>query len=112
MPFEPVKSLGGGDEIDAGVAERGGFGGAGDAREFLEAVEEFFAGFAHLPVRLDAENAMAVFEEELAKQARPGADVRDDMVRAQPALDAQEIKHRRGIAGTGLLSQLFLKNGH
>src|SRR6266481_4164282 len=100
MPFEPVKSLGGGDEIDAGVAQRGGFGGAGDAREFLEAVQEFFAGFTHLPIRLDAENAMAVFEEQLAKQAGPGADVRDDMVRAQPALDAQEIKHRRGIAGT------------
>ena len=39
LPFEPVKSLAGGDEIDAGVAERGGFGGAGNACEFLEAVQ-------------------------------------------------------------------------
>src|SRR6266567_2245342 len=99
LGFEPVKSLGGGDEIDSRVAKRGGFGGGSDADEVLKIAQEFLAGLAHFGVWFDAEDAVAVFKEEFAEDACAGADVGDDMVGAQAAIRAQKIQHGRGVAG-------------
>ncbi len=67
---EPVEGLAGGHEVDACVIERGGFGGAVDAGEAVVRGEIFFARQAHRFVGLDAEDAIAVFQEEFAQESR------------------------------------------
>src|SRR5580704_7511772 len=65
---EPMEGLAGGDEIDACVIEGGGFGGSVDAGEAVVGSQIFFACLAHGFVGLDAEDAIAIFEEEFAQK--------------------------------------------
>src|SRR6266852_5985447 len=97
--LEPVEGLAGGDEVDAGVVEGGGFGGAFDAGEAVVGGEIFFAGLAHVFVGFDTVDAIAIFEEELAEKAGAGTDVGNDVTGAKSAFDAQEFEQRGGVAG-------------
>src|SRR5271154_5495778 len=76
---EPVERLASGDKIYARVIERGGFRGALDACKTVIRGKIFFACLAHCFVGFDAEDAVAIFQEELAQETRAGADVGDHM---------------------------------
>src|SRR5579884_1486924 len=95
---EPMKRLAGRDEIDCGAGQRSGFGRAIDTQEIGERGEKLFARGAHVRIRLDAKNAVAVLEKEFGKKARAGTDVRNDVLSTQTAFLAQQIQQRRGIA--------------
>ena len=82
---EPVEGLAGDDEVYAVVREGGGFGGGGDAGEAGGVAKFLFAGGAHGVVGLDAEDGVAVLQEEAGEQAGAGADVCDDGVGAEGA---------------------------
>ena len=82
---EPVEGLAGGDEVDAEVGEGGCFGGGVDGGEAREVAEVLFAGGAHVGVGLDAEDGVAVVEEEACEEAGAGADVGDDGVGREEA---------------------------
>jgi hypothetical protein len=94
-----MESLASSDKVHAGVIERGGFGGAVDAGEAVVGGEIFFAGLAHFFVGLDAENAVAVFQEEFAEETSAGADVGDDVAGFEEALGAEDVADAGGIAG-------------
>ena len=66
-----MKSLAGGDETDAGIAERGGFRGAIDADEARVSGKIFFAGLAHFLVGFHAEDGVAIFQEQLGEKPVP-----------------------------------------
>ena len=76
----------------------GGFGGAVDAGETVVRGEIFFACFAHFFVGLDAEDAIAVFEEEFAEEAGAGTDIGDDVAGFEAALGAEKVADASGIA--------------
>src|SRR2546422_2995608 len=61
-------------------------------------MQKLFAGLAHLLIGFHAEDAIAIFEEQLAEKARAGADVGDNVAGAQATFCAQKIEHGRGIA--------------
>ena len=61
--FEPVEGLAGGDKVDAGIDERGGFGRALHAGEAVVGGEIFLAGPAHFGIWLDTVNAIAIPQE-------------------------------------------------
>jgi hypothetical protein len=63
-----MKGLARGHEIDAGIIEGSGLGGAIYARKAIVGSEVFFAGLAHGFIRLDAKNAVAVFEKDFAEK--------------------------------------------
>jgi len=93
-----MEGLAGGDKVDGGITERGGFGGAFDAAEAVVGGEILFAGAAHFGIRFHAVDAIAVLEEQLAEKPGAGANVRDDVAGAQATFRAQEIEHGRGVA--------------
>ena len=58
--------------------------------------EQTFARRAHLGVRLDAVNGVAIFEQPLAENPRARTDVRDDGIRRQTRNRARNIEHSGG----------------
>src|SRR5712664_1594118 len=97
--LEPVKGLSGGDEINASVVERGGFGGAFNAGEAIVGGEIFFAGLPHVLIGLNAVDAIAIVQEKLAQKAGAGADVGNHMAGAKAAFGAQKVEQRGRVAG-------------
>src|SRR5690349_9266334 len=97
--FEPMEGLAGGDKVDAGIAERSGFGGALDAGEAVVGGETLFASAAHLGIRFHAVNAIAFFQEQFAEEPGAGTDIGDDVAGAQAAFRTQDIEHGWGIDG-------------
>jgi hypothetical protein len=57
------------------------------------------AGLSHLPVRLDPDDAVAVLKEQLAQDARSGANVRDDGGAREPAFCLEEIQDSTWVRG-------------
>src|SRR5262249_55183285 len=97
--LEPVEGLTCGDEIDAGVTERGRFRGGVDAAESIVRGEVFLSGVAHLGVGLDAVDAIAVLQKEFTEEASAGADVGDHVASAQVAFRAKECDELGRVAG-------------
>src|SRR5438046_408196 len=56
------------------------------------------ARFAHLAIRLHAEDGVAVLQKELAQKARAGADVGDDVAGAKVTFLAQHVQQFGGVA--------------
>lgn len=75
---EPVEGLAGDDEVEGRGGEGGVFGGAVDAGEAGVLFEEGLSGGAHGGVGFDAEDAVAVVEEQFGEESGAGADIDDD----------------------------------
>jgi hypothetical protein len=95
-----VERLASGDEIHAGILERRGLRRPGDAREAGVVAEPALARTPHLPVRLDAEDAVAVLQKHLAQDARAGAHVGDYGGAREPASCLEEVEDRSRVRGT------------
>src|SRR5215469_15765945 len=72
LAIEPVSGLGCGHEIHAVRGKLGRLGGSGDAGEFCKAGQQSFAGCAHFGIRLNAENLIAVLEQQASPKAGAG----------------------------------------
>src|SRR5437016_2727833 len=96
--LEPVESLAGGHKIGARFGKRGGFRGALHADEAAIRLQMQLARFAHLAIRLHAEDGVAVLQKELAQKARAGADVGDDVAGAKVTFLAQHVQQFGGVA--------------
>ncbi|MEK6256259.1 MAG: hypothetical protein N2C13_02935 [Chloroflexota bacterium] len=95
---EPVKGLGGGDEIDGMVGQGGGLGGGVEAGEIWIAAQTFFCDQAHGLVGFDCQNRVTVIEEELCEQASAGADVCDSGMGGEVGIFCQVADNFRRIA--------------
>ncbi len=89
---EPVEGAAGGDDVDGGVREAGGFGGGVADGEAGRGVLEVFAGCAHLIVGFDGDDGIAVGEEDFGEHAGAGADVGDGPVRVQATPGLKVLK--------------------
>lgn len=94
---EPVCCLGGSNQVDAVIRQGGRFGGTGNAGEVRECSEIFLSGAAHVRVRLDAENWIAIFEKQPRKKPGAGGNIRDYGFGAQPTFVSQDVNHAFGI---------------
>src|SRR5262249_10861955 len=64
-----------------------------DADEAIVSGEIFFSSLSHGFIGLDAIDAVAVFEEQLAQEASSRTDVCDDVAGLQPAFAAEQRQH-------------------
>ena len=78
------------DEVHAAALERRGLRRAGHAREAGMPVQAALARLPHPFVGLDAEDAIAVLQEQLTQDARPRPHVRDDGGAREVALRLEE----------------------
>src|SRR5207237_9409555 len=95
---EPVEGLARGDEVNASAVERRRLCAPLDALEVFVIGEQTLARLAHLAVRLDAVDAVAVSQEQLRQNARPRTHVGDDRRVAQSALAFEQFDDRPRIA--------------
>jgi hypothetical protein len=96
---EPMGGLRGGDEVDAGVGKRGGFGGAGNADKVRIVGKQLIAGLAHLSIGLDSVDTIAVFEQDAGEESGAGSDVSDSMLGSEAACGLQEFEDGGWVAG-------------
>jgi hypothetical protein len=96
---EPVEGLARDDEVYAAGLERRVLSRTGDAREARLMAEEILGRRPHLGVRLDAEDATAVLQEQLAQDAGPRPHVRDDRVAREAALPFEEFEDPARVGG-------------
>jgi hypothetical protein len=87
------------DEVHGSVVERRCLRRPGDAREAGVPSQPALGCLSHLPVGLDAEDAVAVLQEQLAQDACPGADVCDDGGAREGASRLEEIEYGTRVGG-------------
>src|SRR5262249_42825428 len=98
FPVEPVKRLSRRDEINARVVQRSLFRLRRHAVEARIAFQQSFGGLAHLPVRLDPVNQIAVPQKHLRQNASAGTYVSDDRTGCQFAFAPQRLEDSTRIA--------------
>src|SRR5207247_7793495 len=68
LAIEPMKGLPGSDKIHARFRQRRGFSTGGHAGELSIRTKRLLAGFAHLPIRFDTENLIAIREKQFREK--------------------------------------------
>src|SRR6266568_6588874 len=97
--IEPVKCLAGSDEVHGMVIERNRFSGSIHAAKSRTASQQALRRLTHFLIRLNPVDEVAVLEEQLREDARPGADIGNDGLRRKSALLFQQCQDAGWISG-------------
>src|SRR5712692_1865503 len=97
--IKPVKCLAGSDELHGMVIERNRFSGSIHAAKSRTASQQAFRRLAHFLVRLNPVDEVAILEEQLGEDARPGAHIGNDGLRRKSALLFQQCQDAGWISG-------------